>query len=227
MSKAIDECLYLNQNLVKKNLVKLTWGNASVLTEDLKSIIIKPSGVPFDQLTKNNLSVIDLHSGHNVNGLKESVDTPIHLEMYRNIKGLKSIIHTHSKFATAWAQAQCSIPILGTTHADYFSSDIPVLDNLKNDELVDYEHNLGKQIVNSYKSRLNSLENSAILIPGHGSVVFTDSVEKTLECAIVLEEIAELAYYTVNIPGCNNKSNKNLFQKHYQRKNSINRYYGQ
>ena len=120
MNKTIEDCLYLNKSLKENNLVKLTWGNASVLSEDGKYIAIKPSGVSFDDLTFSEISIIELYTGKQISGMKPSVDTDIHLEIYKAFPEIKSIIHSHSKFATSWAQALKPIPILGTTHADYF-----------------------------------------------------------------------------------------------------------
>ena len=230
MNKEIEDCLALNKGLKEHNLVKLTWGNASVLSEDGKSIVIKPSGVNFSKLSFSQLCIIDLYSGKLVSGMKPSVDTAIHLEIYKAFPEIKSIIHSHSKFATSWAQALRPIPILGTTHADYFISDIPVARQLEKDELDEYEKNLGQCVVDFYQTKkINPLNIPAILLPGHGVMVFSDSPKRTLECAIVLEEIAEMAYYTTsinsNIQPC--RLSRELYTKHFERKNGINKYYGQ
>ena len=230
MNKEIEDCLALNKSLKENNLVKLTWGNASVLSEDGKSIVIKPSGVNFSELTYSQLCIVDLYSGKLISGMKPSVDTAIHLEIYKAFPEIKSIIHSHSKFATSWAQALRPIPILGTTHADYFISDIPVSRQLEKDELNEYEKNLGQCVVDFYQTKkINPLNIPAILLPGHGVMVFSDSPKRTLECAIVLEEIAEMAYYTTsinpNIQPC--RLSRELYTKHFERKNGINKYYGQ
>jgi len=230
MNKSIEDCLFLNKSLKDNNLVKLTWGNASVLCEDSKHIIIKPSGVDFDKLTFSQLCIIELYTGKLVSGMKPSVDTAIHLEIYKAFPEIKSIIHSHSKFATSWAQALRSIPILGTTHADYFLTDIPVARQLEKFELEEYEKSLGQSVVDYYQhKKINPLNIPAILLPGHGVMVFSDSPKRTLECAIVLEEIAEMAYYTTainpNIKPC--RLSRDLYTKHFERKNGINKYYGQ
>jgi L-ribulose-5-phosphate 4-epimerase len=230
MNKEIEDCLYLNKSLKDNNLVKLTWGNASVLCEDGKHLAIKPSGVGFDNLTYSQICIIELYTGKLISGMKPSVDTSIHLEIYKAFPEIKSVIHSHSKFATSWAQAFKSIPILGTTHADYFLSDIPVARQLEKNELDQYEKNLGQSIVDYFQSKkINPLNIPAILLPGHGAMVFSDSPQRTLECAIVLEEIAEMAYYTkvINpqIQPC--RLSKDLYTKHFERKNGINKYYGQ
>ena len=230
MNKSIEDCLSLNKGLKDNKLVKLTWGNASVLCDDGKHIVIKPSGVDFDKLTFSQICTVELYTGKFISGMKPSVDTAIHLEIYKAFPEIKSIIHSHSKFATSWAQALKPIPILGTTHADYFISDIPVARQLQKFELEEYEKNLGQSVVDHYqKHKINPLNIPAILLPGHGVMVFSDSPKRTLECAIVLEEIAEMSYYTkaINpeIQPC--RLSKELYTKHFERKNGINKYYGQ
>jgi|TARA_B100000085_G_scaffold234862_1_gene222898 L-ribulose-5-phosphate 4-epimerase len=230
MNKEIEDCLALNKSLKEHNLVKLTWGNASVLSEDGKSIVIKPSGVNFSKLTFSQLCIIDLYSGKLISGMKPSVDTAIHLEIYKAFPEIKSIIHSHSKFATSWAQALSPIPIVGTTHADYFLDDIPLARQLEESELDEYEKSIGQSVVDFFqKSKINPLNIPAILLPGHGVMVFSDSPQRTLECAIVLEEIAEMAYYTKSInPHLEqSKLSRDLYTKHFERKNGINKYYGQ
>ena len=230
MNREIEDCLALNKSLKENNLVKLTWGNASVLSENGKSIVIKPSGVNFSELTYSQLCIVDLYSGKLISGMKPSVDTAIHLEIYKAFPEIKSIIHSHSKFATSWAQALEPIPILGTTHADYFLDDVPVARQLEEFELDEYEKNLGQSVVDFFQSnKINPLNIPAILLPGHGVMVFSDSPKRTLECAIVLEEIAEMAYYTKSInPNLKqSKLSKDLYTKHFERKNGINKYYGQ
>ena len=128
--KEIEDCLKLNKSLKENSLVKLTWGNASVLSEDGKHVVIKPSGVDFDEIKFSDLCIIELYTGKLVSGMKPSVDTAIHLEIYKAFPEIKSIIHSHSKFATSWAQALRSIPILGTTHADYGMNMKKILDSL-------------------------------------------------------------------------------------------------
>tara|TARA_A100001201_G_scaffold133619_1_gene120829 strand:+ start:169 stop:864 length:696 start_codon:yes stop_codon:yes gene_type:complete len=228
--KEIEDCLHLNKSLKDNNLVKLTWGNASVLTEDGKHVIIKPSGVDFSKINYSDLCIIELYTGKLLSGMKPSVDTAIHLEIYKAFPEIKSIIHSHSKFATSWAQAHKPIPILGTTHADYFLSDVPVARQLEKYELDEYEKNLGVSVVDHFqRCKINPLNIPAILLPGHGVMVFSDSAKRTLECAIVLEEIAEMALYTLNINPSIERSELSevLYEKHFERKNGINKYYGQ
>ena len=162
--------------------------------------------------------------------MQPSVDTPLHLEIYKSFPEINSVIHTHSKYATSWAQANLSIPILGTTHADYFLGSIPLARNLEEKELNNYEENIGRSVVDFYQSnKINPLNMPAILLPGHGVLCFSDNIKRTLEAAIVVEEIAEIAFNTMmlNPEKVNNKFDSVLFEKHYERKNGINKYYGQ
>ncbi len=230
MYKTIEDCLFLNKSIKDNNLVKLTWGNASVLSDDGKYIAIKPSGVDFSKLTYSEICIIELYTGKQITGKKPSVDTPIHLEIYKAFPEIKSVIHTHSKFASSFAQALTSIPILGTTHADYFLDDIPVARKLQEWELEDYEKNLGVCVVDYYqKYKINPLNIPSILLPHHGTVTFSDSPKRTLECAIVLEEIAEMALYTLKINSNLELDSLSdaLYTKHFERKNGIHKYYGQ
>jgi L-ribulose-5-phosphate 4-epimerase len=220
------ECVFLNKELKTNNLVKLTWGNASIISEDRKYVFIKPSGVDFELLTEKNISVIELKTSKLVDGDRPSVDTPIHLEIYKKINNINSIIHTHSKFATSWAQANKQIPILGTTHADYFFGDIEIIEKPNILELESYEEAIGLKVAKYLKNKQNC---NAVLLQNHGVLTFSNNFKKTLEYAIVLEEIAELAYLTL-ILNQNQKideQDRNLYHKHYFRKNGANKYYGQ
>ena len=229
MNKTIEDCLLLNKSIKENNLVKLTWGNASVLSDDGKYIAIKPSGVDFNKLTYSQICIIELYTGKQIEGQNPSVDTPIHLEIYKAFPEIKSIIHSHSKFATSWAQALEPVPILGTTHADYFLDSVPIANELMISDLEQYEKNLGQSVVDYFQERkINPLNIPAILLPRHGVMVFSDSPKRTLECAIVLEEISEMAYYTTKISSVENTEfSEELYTKHFERKNGINKYYGQ
>ena len=230
MYKVIEDCLYLNKSIKENNLVKLTWGNASVKSEDSKYVAIKPSGVNFYDLNFSHISILELFTAKHLEGLQPSVDTPLHLEIYKSFPEINSVIHTHSKYATSWAQANLSIPILGTTHADYFLGSIPLARNLEEKELNNYEENIGRSVVEFYQSnKINPLNMPAILLPGHGVLCFSDNTKRTLEAAIVVEEIAEIAFNTImlNPEIVNSKFYSVLFEKHYERKNGINKYYGQ
>lgn len=221
-----------NKAVYDSGLVILTWGNVSAIGKNKESIFIKPSGVPFEKLTPFKISEVSLNEGSRLSGLKPSVDTDIHLEIYRHFNEVGAVIHTHSSYATAFAQARLPIPYLGTTHADYFYGDIPITGDLNKEEIMyDYEKNIGKKIVGHFlQNNINPYQNPAVLIPGHGSVVWGPSVEKALENAVVLEEVAKLAYKTLNLVercGKINLQNLDLLDKHFLRKHGDKKYYGQ
>lgn len=220
-------CVDLNKKLPQNDLVKLTWGNASIRKDNL--IAIKPSGVPFEKLYPSNISLIEIYSEKLLLGNKPSVDTPIHLELYKSFPEIGSIIHTHSTYATSWAQSQLEIPCYGTTHADHFIGPVPITRILTKEELEkDYERNIGKVIVEHYKeNNIDPLTTPGILLPFHGAVVFGITPEKTLENAIALEEIAKIAINTIHLKKVFNSDGKELFQKHFERKHGNKKYYGQ
>lgn len=223
-------CCTLNKNLGVSGLVKLTWGNVSLLSPCRKLMYIKPSGVSYSEINTSKIAVVRLEDGCHLDGLKPSVDTGIHLSIYRYFPSIKSIIHTHSIYATAWAQSGIEIPILGTTHADYFPGPIPVIpvSNLKN--LKRYEDGLGVAISKVLSQKKTTLDDiGAVLLQSHGALCFSNNYENILEKAIVLEELSKMAYLTLSI-NKNITLNPNiytLFKKHYQRKNGVNKYYGQ
>ncbi len=229
MNDSLSCCVELNKALPLNELVKLTWGNASVLSQCGKFMAIKPSGIPFESLTTDDVSVVRVIDGTLMFGKKPSVDQQIHLQMYRAFPQIQSVIHTHSKFATAWAQANKPIPLLGTTHADYFDGFVPICDPLLDSDLDDYENSLGRTIVRYFSERdLNPVCCPAILIPFHGCLTFSDSPKRALEAAIVLEEIAEMAFYTKLLGVWQTQDESMLlFKKHFERKNGRNKYYGQ
>ena len=175
---------------------------------------------------------MSLRSAISLAGLKSSVDTEIHLEIYKSFHQVGAVIHTHSNYATAFAQAKMPIPYLGTTHADYFYGDIPVIEDLSKEEiLIDYEKNIGKKIVQHFReNNIDPSQMPAVLIPSHGSIVWGPTIEKTLETAIVLEEVAKLAYKTLNLSQACDKitsQSLDLLDKHFLRKHGDKKYYGQ
>jgi len=164
LEKLKREVLSANLELVKQNLVIFTWGNVSGIDRDKRIVAIKPSGVPYEKLQCKDIVLVDLE-GHVIEGsLRPSSDTPTHLELYKNFKEISGVCHTHSKFATIWAQINKAIPCLGTTHADYFYGEIPVTEKLSAKELENYEESIGKSIVekfkniNPYKIIINSIK---------------------------------------------------------------------
>ena len=222
-----------NLQLVKYNLVVLTWGNVSAIDREKELFVIKPSGVPYDTMKADDMVVMDL-DGNKVEGeLNPSSDTPTHLELYRNFKDIGGIVHTHSSWACSWAQAGRDIPAYGTTHADYSNGAIPCARGLtKNEVEGEYELNTGKVIVEEFAKRgISPSECPAVLIHRHGPFTWGKDAFKAVENALILEEVAEMAYRTESIADFADNSNigieQFLLDKHYQRKHGADAYYGQ
>ncbi|HEY5955260.1 MAG TPA: L-ribulose-5-phosphate 4-epimerase [Polyangiaceae bacterium] len=216
-----------NQQIPKRGLAIYTFGNVSALDAARGVMAIKPSGVEYDKLTVDDLVVLDL-SGKIVEGkLRPSSDTPTHLVLYREWKGIGGIVHTHSCYATGWAQAQASIPIYGTTHADHLAEDVPCTAAMS-DEAVerDYEVETGNQILDCFKSR-DPLHVSMVLVASHGPFTWGETAEKAVYNAAVLEELARMAFITRTINPTAARLPDRLIRKHFERKHGKNAYYGQ
>ena len=219
-----------NLQLPALGLVILTWGNASCIDRELGVIAIKPSGIQYDKLKPEDIIICDLN-GKVVDGCyRPSSDLATHLCLYKAFPDIQSIIHTHSKWATIWAQATRDIPIYGTTHADYFYGDIPCTKPMEKQQILDdYEWNTGEQIITTFQERHLSTEMmNVVLVSGHGPFVWGDCIDNAVENALVLEYIAEMAYHRE----CLNQTPKNLLsqeilKKHYFRKHGKDAYYGQ
>lgn len=216
-----------NMALPENDLVVLTWGNVSVVDRDQNVVYIKPSGVPYDKLTPENMVAVDLISGQCLEeGLKPSSDTPTHLALYRAFEDIGAIVHTHSPKATAWAQAKREIPAFGTTHADTFYGPVPCTRDLTPEEIEsDYEGNTAKVIVEAFEN-LNPLDVPAALVSSHGPFVWAKTADKAVENARVLEEVARMAFETEML-GRRKKIDDELLEIHYKRKHGPNAYYGQ
>jgi len=220
-----------NKKLADKQLTLFTWGNLSVIDRDKELIYIKPSGVNYDDLKIDDISVLDYDSKL-LSGKKPSVDFPAHLEIYLENPEINSIVHTHSKFSTVFAQANRPIPVFGTTHADHFSSDIPVTRDLSKKEIEqDYEKNIGRSIneLINYSNRINpkSGKPKAVLVKSHGPFVWGKDVDEAVYNAETLEYVAQMALYNLLLDPKNPKIDPNLLEKHYSRKNGSQKYYGQ
>lgn len=222
-----------NLQLVKYNLVVLTWGNVSAIDRERGLFVIKPSGVPYDTMTAEDMVVMDLN-GNKIEGeLNPSSDTPTHLELYRQFKDIGGIVHTHSSWACSWAQSGRDIPAYGTTHADYTNGAVPCARGLTQSEVEgEYELNTGKVIVEEFDKRgISPAECPAVLIHRHGPFAWGKDAFKAVENALILEEVAKMAYRTEAISGFADNSNIGiepyLLDKHYQRKHGANAYYGQ
>jgi L-ribulose-5-phosphate 4-epimerase len=216
-----------NLRLVESGLVILTWGNVSSIDREKGLVVIKPSGVSYHKLIPEMMVVIDLKTGEKVEGsLKPSSDTPTHLELYRSFTGIGSVVHTHSTFATVWAQACNSIPALGTTHADTFFGSVPCTRPLTKEETTkDYENNTGRVIVETF-FEFNPLHIPGVLVANHGPFTWGTTSDKAVENAIVLEEVARMAFYTSMLT-IKTPIQSYLIEKHFLRKHGTEAYYGQ
>ena len=218
-----------NKGLARNGLVLFTWGNLSAISPDSKIMAIKPSGVSFDALKPEDIVLLDLE-GRVIEGDKRpSSDTPTHLEVYRAFPEVRAIVHTHSTFATAFAQARMPIDCLGTTHADQFFGAVPVTRKLSKLEISsDYERNTGRVILECFKGNgLNPSKVPACLVACHGPFVFGDSAEKAVENAVVLEQAALLNIETKMINPETKRIDAALLNKHFLRKHGKDAYYGQ
>ena len=223
-----------NLDLVRHGLVIFTWGNVSAIDRASGLVVIKPSGVSYDNMKPSDMVVVNL-DGKVVEGeLNPSSDTPTHLVLYKAFPNIGGVVHTHSTYATAWAQAGIDIPSLGTTHADYFHDDIPCTRNMKKSEVFgEYEKETGNVIVETFK-KINPDDTPAVLVRNHGPFAWGTDADNAVHNAVVLEEIAKMAFIslTVNLSTLdivNHKPtmNKLLIEKHYSRKHGPNAYYGQ
>lgn len=218
-----------NVELHRRGLAKFTFGNASAIDRAVGVVAIKPSGVPYDDLHPESMVVVDLN-GKVVDGeLRPSSDLATHLELYRSFRGIGGVVHTHSHYATVWAQAQREIPCLGTTHADYFHGPVPVTAHLDSLEVNhDYEANTGRAIVRHFEhARLDPHRMPACLVAGHASFCWGASVARAVEVASLLEEIAHMAYDTVALNAAADPIPTPLLDKHFLRKHGPHAYYGQ
>ncbi|HHY10107.1 MAG TPA: L-ribulose-5-phosphate 4-epimerase [Firmicutes bacterium] len=215
-----------NLELVKQNLVIYTWGNVSGIDRKQNLIVIKPSGVAYDELTPEKMVVLDLDGSVVQGELAPSSDTPTHLELYRRFPKIGGICHTHSLWATIWAQAARPIPCRGTTHADYFYGEIPCTRPLTKAEVAeDYEKNTGVVIAKQFND-INYEEIPAVLVAEHGPFSWGKDAKEAVHNSVVLERLAQMAYYTRQLAG-DKVINQYVLDKHYLRKHGPDAYYGQ
>lgn len=221
--------LQANVDLVKHGLVLFTWGNVSGIDPTRQYVVIKPSGVEYEGMTANDMVVVRLSDGAVVEGhYKPSSDTPTHLALYRAFPSIGGVVHTHSTYATAYAQAGRDIPNLGTTQADYFYGDIPCTRAMTKEEIVtDYEAQTGHVIVETFVERgLDAAAVPGALVRHHGPFAWGATPEEAVYHAVVMEQCAKMAYLSLGI-NPQSQMDKNLIEKHYQRKHGKNAYYGQ
>jgi L-ribulose-5-phosphate 4-epimerase len=221
-----EKVLQANLALVEHRLVLFTWGNVSERDPDTGCVVIKPSGVPYDRMVAKQMVVLEI-DGKKVEGeLKPSSDALTHLELYRNFEQIGGVVHTHSTWATSWAQAGKPIPAYGTTHADYFYGPVPCTRKLTRAEVEDeYELNTGKVIVETFRE-LDHLSMPGVLVHGHGPFTWGRDSEEAVHHAVVLEELARMALHT-ELLGNQKPLDQFLLDKHYRRKHGKDAYYGQ
>lgn len=226
LEKLKEDVLRANLGLVEHGLVIFTWGNVSAIDRESGLVVIKPSGVEYSAMRPSDMVVVDL-DGNIVDGnLRPSSDTPTHLELYKAFPETGGVVHTHSTYATAWAQAGLGIPNIGTTHADYFRETIPCTGDMTEDEVSgNYEEQTGKAIVSCFKD-ISPVFTPAALVKNHGPFTWGKDAAEAVHNAVVLEQVARMAYiaYEIN-PALT--MNPLLIEKHFSRKHGPNAYYGQ
>ena len=218
-----------NIELVQRGVVIYTWGNVSQITEDRKYMVIKPSGVNYDEMKPEEMVVVDVETGKRVEGeYKPSSDTPTHLELYRHFSSIGGIVHTHSVNAVAFAQAGMDIPALGTTHADYFYGDIPCTRKLSQQEVEDaYEVNTGKVVIEHFeKDHIDPIAVPGCVVKNHGPFAWGKDADDAVYHAVVMEKVAEMDIKTLLL-NPNASMAQYVLDKHYMRKHGPNAYYGQ
>jgi L-ribulose-5-phosphate 4-epimerase len=218
-----------NLDLVRHSLVIFTWGNVSGIDREKGLVVIKPSGVSYDVMKADDMVVIDLLTGKTVEGdLNPSSDTPTHLVLYRAFPEIGGIVHTHSTYATAWAQAGKDIPNIGTTHADYFHDDIPCTADMTVAEVMgDYELETGNAIVRRFRDGgINPMHTPGVLVKNHGPFSWGKDAENAVYNAVVMEQVAKMAFVSFSV-NPNTTMNSFLIEKHFSRKHGPNAYYGQ
>ena len=223
------EVFEANLALVKNNLVVLTWGNVSGIDREKELVVIKPSGVSYDNMKLEDMVVVDL-DGNIIEGeLRPSSDTATHIELYKKYPSIGGIVHTHSTYATSWAQAKRDIPSYGTTHADTFYGPVPCTRKLTNEEIKsNYEKNTGFVIIETLENRnIDALSVPGIIVGSHGPFSWGETPSKAVSNAVVLEEVSKMALITENLNSDITPIDKELQDKHYFRKHGKNAYYGQ
>lgn len=219
-----------NMLLPTHGLVTFTWGNVSAIDREKGLVVIKPSGVSYETMRADQMVVVELETGKVVEGeLNPSSDTPTHLELYRKFSDVGGIVHTHSRHATSFAQAEREVPCYGTTHADYFYGAVPCTRGLTPDEIEhDYEHNTGSVIVETFEQGgLDPNATPAVIVRKHGPFTWGKDAHKAVENAAVLEVVCQMAMMTENLENGVQPAHKSIMDKHYFRKHGANAYYGQ
>jgi L-ribulose-5-phosphate 4-epimerase len=224
-----QEAYEANMQLPKLGLVLFTFGNVSAVDRELGVFAIKPSGVPYEELTPEKMVIVDFDGNVVEGSLRPSSDTKTHTVLYKHWESIGGIVHTHSTYATAWAQAQRDIPIMGTTHADHNTVDIPCAPPMSDDMIKgNYEFETGFQIMNLFEERaLSYKELEMVLVGNHAPFTWGKTASKAVYNSAVLEQVAQMAYLSLQINPNAPKLKESLIQKHYDRKHGVNAYYGQ
>jgi L-ribulose-5-phosphate 4-epimerase len=221
------EVLEANLELVRRGLVIYTFGNASGVSREHGLVAIKPSGVPYEKMTPADMVITDLEGNIVEGNLRPSSDLATHVALYRAFPSIGGVVHTHSRHATAWAQARTEIPCFGTTHADYFHGPIPVTEPLTPEEIEsDYEANTGVAIIRRLEGH-DPLHSPAILVAGHAPFCWGKTVRDAAHMAVIVEEVAAMALETVTINPAAQPISDALLRKHHFRKHGPGAYYGQ
>lgn len=224
-----EEVYKANMELPKRGLVTYTWGNVSGIDRETGYFVIKPSGVDYDELKPEDMVVMDLQGNRIEGKYKPSSDTATHMELYKKYPEIGGVVHTHSPEATSWAQAGRSIPLYGTTHADYFFGEIPCARGLTKEEIDEaYEKNTGLVIIETFEERgLNPMYTPGVLCVNHGPFTWGKDAHEAVHNAVVLEEVAKMAFRTELINPKVTPAPDRIRDKHFFRKHGENAYYGQ
>lgn len=216
-----------NMELHRRNLVVYTWGNVSQIDRAQGVIAIKPSGVAYEKLTPNDIVIVDLENTIVEGTMRPSSDTKTHTHLYRHFESIGGVTHTHSTYATAWAQVQQAIPCYGTTHADYAYGEIPCTAVMTDEQIKrDYEEETGRQITDCFADK-NPAEVPMVIVAGHAPFTWGKNASDSVYHAVILEEIARMAYLTRTLDQNTQKLKQGIVDKHYLRKHGKDAYYGQ
>lgn len=226
LEKLKEQVFQTNLDLEKHKLVVFTWGNVSGIDREKELVVIKPSGVSYDKMKPYDMVVLNLYGKVMEGNLKPSSDAATHLVLYRQFKNIGGVVHTHSEWATSWAQAGKGIPALGTTHADYFYGEIPCTRKMTRNEIEgDYEKETGRVIVERFK-KIDPDQIPGVLVNNHGPFSWGTDAHNAVHNAVVMEEVAKMAFRTL-ILNPNAEMGQALSDKHYVRKHGNDAYYGQ
>ncbi|WP_185234790.1 L-ribulose-5-phosphate 4-epimerase [Teredinibacter franksiae] len=216
-----------NMELHTRNLVIYTWGNVSQIDRDASVIAIKPSGVPYEDLKPEHIVIVDMENTIVEGDMRPSSDTKTHTHLYRHFESIGGVTHTHSSYATAWAQAQMGIPCFGTTHADFAYGEVPCTAVMSDEQIQrDYEEETGVQITDAF-AVINPEEVPMVIVAGHAPFTWGSNAAKSVYHAVVLEEMAKMAYLTKTLDPSRAPLKQAIIDKHYMRKHGKNAYYGQ